>query len=225
MIVMATLNRDVIMVQMAELKRILIIAIKTMELIYFRMNILGIGHQEKQSEFINLKYFLGGEIMYNKYEFENACYIGEKIIFKYKDVSYIIDKIINDNNYLDDKFYLLNESTNNYQYFNNANDLINKGKVEEKYLSQILDNIEIISIDYSTEKEFVSATIMNREIEFEYNEVNYFKSKSDKGYYIWCEKDNSYQYYSSPEELLKKGTLEGKPLRELWEKIHIQFLF
>lgn len=156
--------------------------------------------------------------MYNKYEFESGCYIGEKITFKYNDKSYSVDKI------QDNKYYLLDMDTNLYQYFDNPNDLINKGIVEEKYLFEILDYIEITFIDFNTKKEFVAATKMNREIEFDYDGVNYFKSSNDKGYYIWSEKDNSYQYYSSPEELLEKGTLDGKPLKELWDKIHIQFL-
>lgn len=151
--------------------------------------------------------------------------MGEKTIFKYENVSYTVDKILNDNDYLEDRYYLLNEKTNSYQYFDNVNELLNKGRVEGEYLHQILDDIDIIFIDFNTKKEFVAATLMNREIEFEYNGVNYFKSASDKGYYIWCEKDNSYQYYSSPVELLKKGTLEGKLLKELWEEIYIQFIF
>lgn len=163
--------------------------------------------------------------MYDKYNFMNACYFGEKIIFKYKEDSYTIDKILNDKNYLEDKYYLYSEKANKYQYFCGVNELINKGKVEQKYLIQILDAIEVIFIDYNTEKEFVAATIMNSEIEFDYNGTNYFKSSNDNEYYIWCEKDNSCQYYSSPEELLKKGTLEGKPLKELWKEIHIQFIF
>lgn len=163
--------------------------------------------------------------MYDKYNFWTACYMGEKIIFKYKCVSYTIDQILDRENYQKSIYYLYSEETHLYQYFEKVDELINKGEVEEKYLIQILDVIEVIFIDYNTEKEFVAATIMNSEIEFDYNGTNYFKSSNDKGYYIWCEKDNSFQYYSSPKELLKKGTLEGKPLRELWKEIHIKFIF
>lgn len=158
-------------------------------------------------------------VMYNKYEFQSACYIGEKIIFKYDSKSYCIDKT------QDDKLYLLNMTTNNYQYFDNPEKLINKGLIEKCYLFEILDDIEITFIEFNTKKEFIAATKMNREIEFDYNGVNYFKSSDDKGYYIWCEKDNSRQYYSSPDELLEKGKLEDKPLKDLWDEINIHFLF
>lgn len=66
---------------------------------------------------------------------------------------------------------------------------------------------------------------MNSEIEFVCNDINYFKSQDDNGYYIYCDRDKSYQHYSSPEELLKNGVLEGKHLRELWKKIHIKFIY
>lgn len=163
--------------------------------------------------------------MYDKYEFLDACYMGEKIIFTFESYSYVIDKVLDEENYKDNKYCLFNESTNDYQYFNNARDLINKGKVEQKYLYQIIDDIEILFIDYSTKKEFIAATIMNSEIEFVCNDINYFKSQDDNGYYIYCDRDKSYQHYSSPEELLKNGVLEGKHLRELWKKIHIKFIY
>lgn len=156
--------------------------------------------------------------MYNKYEFESACIIGEKIVFKYNDKSYCIDKT------KDNKYYLHNENTNSYQFFDSSDELINTSLVEGKYLFDIMNDIEVIFIDFNTKKEFIAATMMNREIEFDYNGVNYFKSSDEKGYYIWSEKNNSRQYFSSPEELLEKGTLEGKLLCQLWDKIHIQFL-
>ena len=161
--------------------------------------------------------------MYNKYDLKNACYFGEKVIFKYKNISYTIDKILNDDNYLEDNYYLY--SNNTFQYFNHIDKLIYKSNIEGKSLYEVLDDVKILFIDYNTEKEFVAATIMNNEIEFEYNGINYFKSSDEKGYYIWCQKDKSFQYYSSPEELLQKGTLQGKLLKNLWKNIIIQFIF
>lgn len=155
--------------------------------------------------------------MYNKYNFIDACHIGEKIIFKYNKKDYIVNKA---NNY-----YLFNKDDNNYQYFSEANELIEKGIVEGKQLKEILDYIEISFIDFDTKKEFIAATMINREIEFSCRGVDYFKSCSDKGYYIANLKDNTVQYFKTPKELLENCRLEGKALSELWNEINIQCLY
>lgn len=152
--------------------------------------------------------------MYDKYNFLHGCEVGEKVLFKYLDNKYIIHEE-------NDKYYIYNESVNEYQYFHTPDELIKNGIIENKLLNEVLDNVEIISIEFDTEKEFVMATIMNREIEFDYNGTEYFKSKSDKGYYIYNSSNRDTQYFKTPEDLLKYGRLEGKLLSELWNKINI----
>lgn len=184
------------------------------------MNIIGIGLLEKQLE-VPQNSFKEVIMMYNKYNFIDACYTGEKIVFKYKNITYIVNKVLNDSDYQDENYYLYDSVTETYQFFDGAERLINNAKVGKSCLCNVLDELEIVFIDYNTKKEFISANLMNREIEFNYNGVEYFRSQSDKGYYIWCQKDDSVQYYQTPEELLECATLEGKPLKELWDEINI----
>lgn len=160
-------------------------------------------------------------MIYNKYDFIDACLTGERIEFKYQNITYIIDKKLNDNNYQDDDYYLYDTATKSHQFFDSVDNLINNAKVGKRCLCNVLDELEIVFIDYNTKKEFIAANLMNREIEFNYNGVEYFRSQSDKGYYIWCKKDDSIQYYQTPEELLECAVLEGEPLKELWDKINI----
>ncbi len=155
---------------------------------------------------------------YDKYVFMDRCYAGEKIIFKYHSYEYIIDKP-------DEQYYLYNKSKDEYQYFDTYNQIIENGAVEGSRLEDILDNIDIIFMDFNTKKEFITATIMNREIEFEYNGVDYFKSCCDEGYYIYNSKEKTSQYFESPEKLLENGRLEGRLMSELWDEIYIQCLY
>lgn len=156
--------------------------------------------------------------MYDKNDFLVAGDFGEKIVFKYNDNIYIINKE-------EGKYYLYNESENTYKYYTSFHELINSKLFGNLCLIDILNTIIIVSIETDIKKEFISAIKANREIEFDYNGVNYFKSCSDKGYYIYNSKDNSFQYFETPEELLEKGKLEGRYLNELWDKINIQFIY
>lgn len=156
--------------------------------------------------------------MNDKYYFMDRCSVGEKIVFKYCKNQYIIDKTNN-------IYSLHNITANSCQCFNTYEELFQKGIINGNYLIEILDDIEIIFIDFNTKKEFSAAVEMNREIEFEYNGVNYFKSCSDKGYYIYNSKENSYQYFKTPKELLEKSEFEGKHLDELWDKINIRCIY
>lgn len=156
--------------------------------------------------------------MYEKIHFFVAGEFGEKIVFKYDNNTYIINEE-------DERFYLYNKDKNIYKFYKNFHEMLNVKIFGDLSLKDILNDIEIISIEYSTKKRFVSSMKSNREIEFEYNGVDYFKSCSDKGYYIHNSKDNSYQYFETPEELLEKCKLEGKNLNELWDKIFIQCIF
>lgn len=156
--------------------------------------------------------------MYDKNDFLVAGDFGEKIVFKYNDNIYVINE-------KGGEYYLYNKNENTYKYCTSFHELINSKFFGNLCLIDILNIIDIVSIETDTKKEFINAIKTNREIEFNYNGANYFKSCSDKGYYIYNSKDNSYQYFKTPEELLEKSKLEGKFLNELWDKIKIQFIY
>lgn len=63
---------------------------------------------------------------------------------------------------------------------------------------------------------------MNREIEFEYENINYFKSSENGKYYVYCYGDGKTQYFNTPQELLNKCKLNGKLLKDLYDEIYIQ---
>lgn len=163
--------------------------------------------------------------MNNVLIFKNACYYFKKITFRYNNVSYVVDVNIDDKEYANNKFYLLNKENNKYQFFDTVDEIVNNGIIEQKPLLDVLNDVKILSIDGNIKNEFIAASLMNNEIEFEYKGVNYFKSSCDKGYYIWCEKTKNYQYFSSNNELLKKAIIENKLLIELLNKIYIKNIF
>lgn len=70
-----------------------------------------------------------------------------------------------------------------------------------------MDSIEIVKVDFNTKKEFIVAMEMKREIEFDYNGVDYFKFCLGKGHYIYNSREKSYRYFEMSEELLEESTL------------------
>jgi hypothetical protein len=173
------------------------------------MNIHGIGQKDMEREYKVVK-------MFNKYDFIDACYIGERIEIKYKNNKYII------NTNSEGIYYIFDVKKGTYQYFKNKDDLFSNGCINEKRINDILDEIKIQHIEFNNKKRFVAATLMNREIEFEYENINYFKSSENGKYYVYCYGDGKTQYFNTPQELLNKCKLNGKLLKDLYDEIYIQ---
>lgn len=64
-----------------------------------------------------------------------------------------------------------------------------------------------------------------REIEFYLNNKKYSFSNNQDGWYI-TEYDNpDYQSFANTEELLANGTINGRPIKEVWKDVVIDILF
>lgn len=138
--------------------------------------------------------------------------------FKYKGIEYFI-------NCVDGKTVLLNEGTGDIYEIESYDELKNFELEKGKSIYDLKDLIELIYLEYNNEKEFTSAALMNREIEFSYKGVEYFKSSCEidkkMKYTVYCERDGSHQYFNSNEELLEKAKLEDKFLKDVFDEIVI----
>lgn len=110
----------------------------------------------------------------------------------------------------------------NYNYLWKLQKSLNGGR--GKYmLHGIIIEKELI------EKKTFSALIYGiergREVEFSYNEKEYFISKDGSSKYvsIWIEKEES--AYDSVEDLIENHKIEGKCFIDMWEDVEILFVF
>ncbi len=77
----------------------------------------------------------------------------------------------------------------------------------------------------SVKEEFICAINTGREIEFSYNNQNYFESRtSQTNWYIFHEETKSYQYFKSAEELILNAILQGENINDIWEEITINYI-
>lgn len=76
-----------------------------------------------------------------------------------------------------------------------------------------------------TKYEFYSAVKTGREIEFSYNDKNYFESHNgDTDWYIYCEETKADQHFESAEDLLKHAILGNQNINDLWHDIKVDYI-
>lgn len=62
---------------------------------------------------------------------------------------------------------------------------------------------------------------MGREIEFLYKDTRYSISTNKEGWYLTAFGEEFYQAFNTVEELLEKALIEGRFLKEIWDKVKV----
>lgn len=75
-------------------------------------------------------------------------------------------------------------------------------------------------------QQFIEAVLTGREIEFRHGARHYFESRtSQRDWQIYCEETKEIQHFASSLELLEHAELQGRPIREIWDEIFIDYIF
>ncbi|WP_046213994.1 hypothetical protein [Paenibacillus wulumuqiensis] len=71
-------------------------------------------------------------------------------------------------------------------------------------------------MDYN---EFVERVGWGEEFFFYYKNEKYWISRNEHGLYLTRERDSYYQAFKSSQDLFLNGTIDGKPIKDLWNLI------
>ena len=76
----------------------------------------------------------------------------------------------------------------------------------------------------NNKQSFYEAIILGREIEFIHNNIKYFESYDENGWYIDNLHDDSRQYFDSCDELMIFARLNGVIIEECWDGMEIEYI-
>jgi hypothetical protein len=85
----------------------------------------------------------------------------------------------------------------------------------EIYLNEYLKKVMIIMIY----EDILQRVIMGEEFSFYYEGCEFWMSHNNKGYYLTNVNDRHTQAYPTGEELFKHSKINGKLLKEIWDKL------
>lgn len=69
--------------------------------------------------------------------------------------------------------------------------------------------------------EFAQRVAMGEEFQFYYKNEGYWISRNNEGFYLTRVQDSSSQTFKTSGDLFRKGRIENKTIRELWEEIEV----